>query len=334
MKFPQIDRHLAQRQLALLGHNINKPVYLRFFYPSDDPRKDGDKGRKADKIDWKQIEAYQREGRGAYFVVNGDGHKNSDVTQGFAVFIEHDDLEKDIQRDLWKTLQLPEPTFQVDTGGKSVHSYWVFVKSVVIDKWRELQADLLEYADGDRSIKNPARVMRLAGGYHISHDAEGNPVINQTKIISASAKTYTYEELRELIPEQKERLPIEEAITESETDFQDFSANIKTNIPRHPEQISVPVSAPVPLLQCCRKEVREWIATGVPKGCKRNDTAINVGLELIAVERYLQTIGQSYSDSASGLFHEFCQRSGMTASEEQERYQWCNKTNSDPSCPP
>ena len=62
--------------------------------------------------------------------------------------------------------------------------------------------------------------------------------------------------------------------------------------------------------------------------------AINVGLELIAVERYLQTIGQSYTDSAVSLFHEFCQRSGMTASEEEERYQWCNKTNSDPSCPP
>ena len=114
MKFPEIDRQLATRQLALLGHNINKPVYLRFFYPSDDPRKDGDSGRKADHINWKQIEKYQKEGRGAYFVINGGGHKNSDVTQGHAIFVEHDDLEKDIQRNLWKSLGLPEPTFQVD----------------------------------------------------------------------------------------------------------------------------------------------------------------------------------------------------------------------------
>ncbi|MDJ0511308.1 MAG: DUF3987 domain-containing protein [Crocosphaera sp.] len=334
MQFPQIDRNVAQRQLALLGHNINKPVYLRFFYPSDDPRKDEDKGRKANRIDWKEIEAYQREGRGAYFVINGGGHKNDDVISGKALFYEHDDLPKEIQRELWKTLQLPKPTFQVDTGGKSVHSYWVFSEAIAIEKWCQLQRELLEYADADRSIKNPARVMRLAGGWHISHDEDGNPIYNQTKIISASAKTYGYEELRAIIPEKKERLPIEEAVIESEKDFQDFNANNKTNIPRHPEQISVPVPAPVPLLQCCRKEVREWIATGVPKGCKRNDTAINVGLELIAVERYLQTIGQSYSDSATGLFHEFCQRSGMTASEEEERYQWCNKTNSDPSCPP
>jgi hypothetical protein len=76
MKFPQIDRQLAQRQLALLGHNINEPVYMRFFYPSDDPRKDGDKGRKADKINWNELESHQKQGRGAYFVVNGGGHKN------------------------------------------------------------------------------------------------------------------------------------------------------------------------------------------------------------------------------------------------------------------
>ncbi|EAZ89146.1 DUF3987 domain-containing protein [Crocosphaera chwakensis] len=334
MKFPEIDRNLAQRQLALLGHNINKPVYLRFFYPSDDPRKDGDKGRKADRINWKEIEAYQQQGRGAYVVVNGGGHKNSDVTQGTAIFIEHDDLEKDIQRELWKTLELAEPTFQVDTGGKSIHSYWVFDEPVAIEKWSQLQRDLLEYADGDRSIKNPARVMRLAGGWHISYDENGNPIYNQTKIISASAKTYSFEELREIIPDQKERLPLVEA-----ANHRDFVNNVSDNLstsslPRHPDQIRIPVPAPVPLLQCCRKEVRDWVATGVPKGCKRNDTAINVGLELIAVEGYLQTIGQSYSDSAAGLFNEFCQRSGMTASEEAERYQWCQKTNSDPSCPP
>ena len=90
MQFPQIDRNLAQRQLALLGYSIYEDIYLRFFYPSDDPRKDGDAGRKADKIDWNQIEKYQKEGRGAYFVINGGGHKNDDVTQGHAVFYEHE----------------------------------------------------------------------------------------------------------------------------------------------------------------------------------------------------------------------------------------------------
>ncbi|MEL4896122.1 DUF3987 domain-containing protein, partial [Crocosphaera sp. Alani8] len=270
--------------------------------------------------------------RGAYLVINGGGHKNEDVTEGFAVFFEHDDLPKEIQKTLWKTLELPEPTFQVDTGGKSIHSYWVFKTPVEIEKWKELQKNLLEYADADRSIKNPARVMRLAGAHHISHDTDGNAIYKQTKIISASAKTYTYEELRGIIPEQEEKLPLVEATIGNRNDVNNFEDG--SSLPRHPDEITVPVPAPVPLLQCCRKEVREWVATGVPKGCKRNDTAINVGLELIAVEQYLQTIGQSYSDSATSLFHEFCMRSGMTAKEETERYQWCQKTNSSPSCPP
>ncbi len=67
------------------------------------------------------------------------------------------------------------------------------MEAIAVEKWSQLQRDLLEYTDGDRSIKNPARVMRLAGGWHISHDADGNPVYNQTKIISASAKTYSYD---------------------------------------------------------------------------------------------------------------------------------------------
>ncbi len=362
-EFPTANRTQAQKQLELLGYKPEDKVYLRFFYPSDDPRKDGDKGRKADKINWQQIEQYQKEGRGAYFVINGGGHKNVDVTVGRAIFIEHDRLPKDVQRDLWKDLKLPEPTFQIDTGGKSIHSYWVFVKAIVAGKWYKLQTDLLEFGDGDRSIKNPSRVMRLAGCWHISHDEDGNPIYNQSKIISCSEKTYTYEELREIIPsqekEQQQTFTSTATSQSSAPNTEKQSSSTKTStkgdssqgkqdegstkgrnakadakLPRHPDHITVPVSASVPLLQCCRKEVREWVATGVPKGCQRNDTSINVGLELIGVERYLQTIGQSYSDSAQQLFHEFCVRSQMTAAEEEERFKWCFDINATPSCPP
>ncbi len=199
LHFPTIERNQAQRQLQLLGYQQGDNVYLRFFYPSDDPRKDGDKGRKADRLRWEEVEEFQRQGRGAYFVINGGGHKNDDVTVGRALFIEHDHLEKEIQRQLWKTLELPEPTFQIDTGGKSIHSYWVFTEPILVQPWCELQKDLLELADADRSIKNPARVMRLAGAWHISIEQSGKPAYNQTRMISDSGKTYTYEELRAIV---------------------------------------------------------------------------------------------------------------------------------------
>ncbi len=290
-KFPNIDRNQAQRQLQLLGYQQGDRVYLRFFYPSDDPRKDGDKGRKADRLRWEEVEEFQRQGRGAYFVINGGGHKNDDVQVGRALFIEHDHLEKEIQRQLWKTLGLPEPTFQIDTGGKSIHSYWVFTEPISVEPWCKLQKDLLELADADRSIKNPARVMRLAGAWHISIERSGKPVYKQTRIISDSGQTYSYEELRAIIPtsDQTGTFYAGASYAEEKMDSTLSSAPeppcTSASLPRHPDQIQIPVPAPVPLLECCRKEVRDWVTSGVPKGSGRNDAAIEVGLELVAVER-------------------------------------------------
>ena len=76
-EFPTANRTQAQRQLELLGYKTEEQIYLRFFYPSDDPRKGSDKGRKSNSLNWQQIETYQRQGRGVYFVVNGEGHKRA-----------------------------------------------------------------------------------------------------------------------------------------------------------------------------------------------------------------------------------------------------------------
>ena len=332
-KFPQLDRNQALRQLELLGYQSNDKVFVRFFYPSNDPRKDSDKGRKGNFFNPKQIEAYQQAGRGVYFVINGGGHKNNDVKFGRALFIEHDHLDKDIQRQLWKTLSLmPEPTFQIDTGGKSIHSYWVLDKPISIDKWGSLQRDLLEFTGGDPSIKNPARVMRLAGAWHISINEEGNRVYRQSRIISDSGKKYSYEELRAIIPKAEEP-PRSGA---EEQDNAHLSSNPKSKIQNllSIDQLQIPVPEAIPLLECCRKEVREWVSSGVPQGQGRNDIAINVGLELVAVERHLQQIGQPFTDSARQLFSEYCRHSGMTEREDEERFKWCVQKNPTSSCGP
>lgn len=105
-----------------------------------------------------------------------------------------------------------------------------------------------------------------------------------------------------------------------------------SQLPRHPEQIQIPIPEAIPLELCCRTQVRDWIAAGVEKGSGRNDTAINVGLELVAVERYLQQLGQPISGEARQLFSEYCQRSNMTVKEEETRWQWCLSKNPTPSC--
>jgi hypothetical protein len=81
-------------------------------------------------------------------------------------------------------------------GGKSIHSYWVLENPTNPDEWKKLQTDLLEFADADRSLKNPNRVMRLAGAWHLTGDGSHN----RSQIITSSGKRYNFEELRAIIP--------------------------------------------------------------------------------------------------------------------------------------
>ena len=117
-----------------------------------------------------------------------------------AVFCEWDDRPKEWQVDAWKDLHLPEPTLQVDTGGKSIHNYWVFAEPISVDDWKSLQTRLLDHADADRSLKNPSRVMRLPGTFHI--DGDGHPG-GRTCIIHTSDIYYSLVTSRRRCPRKR-----------------------------------------------------------------------------------------------------------------------------------
>ncbi len=300
-EFPAPDRSQALRQLELLGYKPEDKIYLRFFYPSDDQRKGSDKGRKADRLNWKEISAYQLAGRGVYFVINGGGHKDRDVTVGRAIFCEHDHLPKEIQRDLWKTLNLPSPTFQVDTGGKSIHSYWVFVEPIPIADWCELQRDLLEYVDGDRSIKNASRVMRLAGCWHITIN-QGEPITNPTRIISESGCTYSSSQLRSIIPE---------GVRNSEFGVRSFSSSPippRVSGGEATYELLTPNSLEeVPLYQFLTKDDRGLIDAGAANGT-RNTSGAKLARNLIGTSSRLDYLGIRYSGVPYQLFIDYCHR--------------------------
>jgi hypothetical protein len=284
----KIDRTQAIAQLAALGYKEGDTVYLRFFFPDSDPRKDEDKGRKLEgtfpNLPWHRIEQMQAEGRGCYFVVNGGGHSDKDVKQGRAIFFEHDNIDKELQRDLWKTLGLPESTIQVDTGGKSIHTKYALSTPCSVEQWRELQADLLEFVDGDRKLKNPSRVMRLAGAYHIKPGRE--PI--QSQLILNSCKTYSYEQLREIIPKRQPT---------AQTDrfgWHEFEKNFR-----------LPINEAVPLYECLTKTDRDLIERGVGQG-ERNAQGYARLVNLLATADYLNSIGQAYEGNPRQLFEQFC----------------------------
>jgi hypothetical protein len=315
-----IDREQVRQQLAALGYKGGDRVFLRAFFPDTDPRKKDDPGRKAEAINLDQLieqaAKYQAEGRGIYFVINGGGHKNEDVAEGRAIFYEHDNLDKAAQVDLWKSLGLPEPTLQIDTGGKSIHSYWVFDEPVAIEKWRPLQAELLEFADADRSIKNASRVMRLAGAWHSSG--------NQSLIINNSGKRYPYVELRTIVP-----TPTKPEAThfQPKPQGQVFSASEK---PDCYENVKLPVPMPVPLL-CALGKTNKGFLQGV--STQRNTSMASLARDLIGTANDFASLGQATSDDAYTLFIDACRRcsSGGGWDEKEWNQIWKSAEGSNPS---
>ncbi len=194
-----VEQQQAIAHLQALGYQESTPIYLRCF-PSHKGSARNLQGTLAD-FPWSDLQQVQQQGYGVYFVANGQGHKDADIREGRLIFFEHDNLEKSVQQALWQTLGLPAPTLQIDTGGKSIHSYWRLELACEITEWRELQADLLEFAEADRSIKNPSRVMRLAG---FAHQSTGQ----MATIVSNSGQIYAYERMRAIVPHRGQPLSI------------------------------------------------------------------------------------------------------------------------------
>ena len=315
-----IDREQVRQQLATLGYKKGDRVFLRAFFPSTDSRKNGDAGRKAETSNLDQLlehtTKFQAEGRGVYLVVNGGGHTDKDVTKARAIFYEHDNLDKAAQVDLWKDLGLPEPTLQIDTGGKSIHSYWVFDESVAVENWRSLQTDLLEFADADRSLKNPSRVMRLAGARHSSG--------KQSVIASNSGKRYTYAELRAIVPTP----------TKTESTFfqpkQQAQGSVTSDKPDCYDSVKLPVPMPVPLL-CALGKTNKGFLQGV--STQRNTSMATLARDLIGTVNDFASLGQTTSDDAHTLFIDACRRcsSGGGWDEKEWNQIWKSAEGSNPS---
>lgn len=220
----------AQAQLNLLGYVPGDVVHYRAFLPHTPGQKSNDKGRKTSAAFGQLpdvLQQWQAEGRGIYAVVNKGGAAIADITECVALFYEHDNLDKGLSAILWKSLGLPEPTFQVDTGGKSIHSYWALEQFVEPLAWRELQTQLLEHADADRSLKNQNRVMRLAGFKH-----PGSGEVSQ--LIECSGQRYSYETMRKAIPEPKPAVVQQTLKTTPATSYDDdrtFARKLLRHIP-------------------------------------------------------------------------------------------------------
>jgi hypothetical protein len=132
-------------------------------------------------------------GNDIYLVIGNGGDDDESITSMPAVFCEWDDKPIDWQETAWRELGLPEPSFQVATGGKSVHTYWVLNEPIKPDRWRGIQLQLIQHCQSDKSLKNPSRVMRVPG---YPHQGTGH----LARLINVTAHRYAPETLEQALP--------------------------------------------------------------------------------------------------------------------------------------
>jgi len=298
----KIDRELAQKHLDYLGYKPGENTYFRFFYHSSDLRKTSDKGRKNSQLTWNVIEKYQEEGRGVYVVVNGadGGHTDGDIKQCCAIFCEWDDIPIAEQSLKWEELGFVEPTFTVFSGDKSMQPYWVFDEPIALEQWRELQTLLITIMNADESNKNPSRVFRLAGGWHIKPDRE--PV--KSEILQDSGIRYTYEDLCDRLLALAH--PESESESESESELElELESELEPEKKAKWNKITVPVPIAVPLEIGLSRKSRQALG-GVSN--LRNTTMAALARDLLGTSAEFDRFGQITGDDASTLFTDACRR--------------------------
>lgn len=302
----------AVEQLRLLGYQQDELAYYRAI-ADNKPRK-----LKANFPDIpSELATLNNEEFNIYVVVNGCGDKDADVITCKAIFYEHDDRPKEDQLLLWQSFGLPEPTLQVDTGGKSIHSYWVFDVPITPDLWKTLQIDLINYTNADQNNKNLARVMRLAGFRHYKKGVTGGVA----SIVSKSETRYSYDELRAVIP------PTPVLVKETKQKQQ------QDRKPSPPKAANSSGTA-IPLENCLAHSNRDLLR-GVSEG-GRNDSGATLVRDLIGTANYLDSIGTIYIGDARSLFNDFCTRCSPSLDDAEAQTIW-NSAESDfpePSCPP
>lgn len=109
---------------------------------------------------------------------NPGGTKGEEITEGVALWFEADGgLPLEAQEALPSLLGLPEPTFTVWTGGKSLHQYWCAEKGQSLSPaaWCKAQERLIAAvqdaaleAEVDVALKDLNRAMRAPGSIHPS----------------------------------------------------------------------------------------------------------------------------------------------------------------------
>ena len=205
-----IDAAQAHWHLDLLGRD-ERDVHIRAI-PHKGKAGGAINGNFA--MDLERFQDLNNQGYGIYLQPNIGGTKAKDISLCNTLFFEHDDRPRSEQVGLCESLLGLEPTFQIDTQGKSIHQYLGLKSPIEPALWTVLMERLHIAAEGcDRACKGKNRMMRMAGSHYINRSGESQ---GQVQIISADGPRYSAEELDAvlpLLPDPKPEPPVRKRFT-------------------------------------------------------------------------------------------------------------------------
>ncbi len=117
---------------------------------------------------WNEICHYNKQEYGVFINItelDGLGYHNSNVIscRVQAVDLDNVDAEQKLQE---ANNSQPAPSFAVQSSPGKYHLYYITPKHNNFEKYSLIQRKLAQLYNGDKSISDPARVLRMAGTYH------------------------------------------------------------------------------------------------------------------------------------------------------------------------
>ncbi|MDX3908753.1 MAG: VapE family protein [Sphingobium sp.] len=118
---------------------------------------------------WPVIIGHQAQGFGAFININemdGQGHKLENVAaiRAHAVDLDNASAQQNYERAAAWT---PPPSFAVQTSPGKAHLYWIIQPYIGNEYATSINRRLRQHFDGDKSVIDPSRVLRLPGTLHL-----------------------------------------------------------------------------------------------------------------------------------------------------------------------
>ena len=154
-------RDACERFVEIIAGNVDKQLCWRILHDAKEKPALGKREGTLHAL-WEEFESSQAEGYSPFIVVNGGGHRDDDITDIRAVFVDADELP--LKGMTWHV----SPDFIVRRDATHWHAYWLVV-DLTPEEFRGVQRRLAVHYGTDRTVGNPSRIMRLPGFLHLKN---------------------------------------------------------------------------------------------------------------------------------------------------------------------